>query len=98
VGDYLRRTAKWLGLFDHLCFSGELKVAKPDPAIFHVCLKALGVPAPQTLFIDDIEANIAAARSVGIRGIVFHSAQDLEVDLKPYGLAQSLAEARTLAG
>jgi FMN phosphatase YigB (HAD superfamily) len=56
------------------------------------------VPAPQTLFIDDIEANIAAARSVGIRGIVFHSAQDLEVDLKPYGLAQSLAEARTLAG
>jgi len=98
VGDYLRRTAKWLELFDHLCFSGELRVAKPDPAIFRVCIKALGVPASQTLFIDDIETNIAAARSLGIQSIVFHSVQELQVDLKPYGLAESLAEARARAG
>jgi putative hydrolase of the HAD superfamily len=98
VGDYLRRTAKWLELFDHLCFSGELKMGKPNPAIYHVCLDALGVPAAQTLFIDDREVNIEAARAVGMHGIVFRSAEELRPDLEPYGLAPSLEEAQARAG
>ena len=93
VGDYLRRTAKWLELFNHLCFSGEVRMAKPDPAIYHACLEALDVPAPQTLFIDDREVNITAAHAVGMHGIVFRSAEQLQTDLEPYGLAESLAEA-----
>ena len=93
VSSYLRRQAQWLGLFDHLCFSGELGIVKPSPAIYHVCLEALGVPASQVLFIDDREVNITGARAVGIRGIVFRSVEDLARDLKPFGLAESLAEA-----
>jgi putative hydrolase of the HAD superfamily len=98
VGDYLRRTVKWLALFDHLCFSGELKVMKPDPAIYRVCLRSLGVPAAQSLFIDDREVNVTAARAVGMHGIVFRSAEELQADLEPYGLAASLAEARARVG
>jgi putative hydrolase of the HAD superfamily len=97
VGDYLRRTHRWLGLFNQICFSGELKIMKPSPAIFHACLKALGEPASQTLFIDDHEANIAAARALGMNGIVFSSMDRLQTDLEPYGLAESLAEAKTRA-
>ena len=97
VGDDLRRTAKWFELFNHVCFSGELKIAKPNPAIYNICLEALGVPAAQTLFIDDREVNVAAARAVGMHGIVFRSAEELHADLKPYGLEESLAEAKAHA-
>ena len=98
VGDYLRRTTKYLEKFDSLCFSGEVKIMKPDPAIYHICLQSLGVPAAQTLFIDDREVNVAAARAIGMHGIVFRSAEELQPDLEPYGLAASLAEARARVG
>jgi putative hydrolase of the HAD superfamily len=97
VGDYLRRTAHWLELFDVLSFSGELKTGKPEPAIYHSCLKSLGVPAAQALFIDDREVNIKAAQAVGMPGIVFGSVEQLQADLEPYGLAESLAQARARA-
>jgi putative hydrolase of the HAD superfamily len=97
VGDCLRRKIKWLELFDHVCLSGELKMGKPDLEIYHACLAALGVPAPQTLFIDDREVNITAARATGMHGIVFRSVDQLQTDLEPYGLAESLAEAKARA-
>ncbi len=94
VGDYLRRTATWLELFDHLCFSGELRTTKPGAAIYHVCLEALGVLPAQTLFLDDRAVNIATARAIGMHGIVFQSTDQLMKELEPYGLAESLAEAK----
>jgi len=98
VGDYLRRTFRWLELFNYLCFSGELKIGKPDPAIYHACLEALRVPARQALLIDDREVNITAGHAVGMHGIVFRSVDELLPDLEPYGLAASLAEAKARAG
>jgi len=97
VGDYLRRTAKWLEPFDHLCISGELRIGKPGPAIYHACLEALIVPASQALFIDDREVNVTAGNNLGMPGIVFRSVKQLQTDLEPYGLAESLAEAKALA-
>jgi putative hydrolase of the HAD superfamily len=94
VGDYLHRTSDWGELFHHLCFSGELKIGKPQPEIYRHCLQALGEPAPQALFLDDREINVTAARSVGMHGIVFSSVEQLAADLEPFGLAESLAEAR----
>jgi len=97
LGDHLRRTSKWVGLCNHICFSGELGIMKPNPAIYHACLEGLGETAPQALFIDDREPNIKAARALGIEGIVFHSTEQLQTDLEPYGLAESLAEAKSRA-
>jgi putative hydrolase of the HAD superfamily len=98
VGDYLRRNSKWLELFDHLCFSGELKMMKPDAAIYHSCLGSLGVPAEQSLFIDDREVNIKAARALGMHGIVFGSIEQLQKDLEPFGLAETLEQAKARSG
>lgn len=93
VGGYFRRTAQWLEVFDHLCISGELGTAKPDPGIYHACLKAVGVPASQALLIDDREVNIVGGQAVGIHGIIFRSVAELPQDLAPYGLADSLTVA-----
>jgi putative hydrolase of the HAD superfamily len=97
VGDHVRQTFKWFELFNHLCFSSDLRIGKPDPAIYRVCLEALGVPARQALLIDDREVNITAARAVGMHGIVFHSVEQLQTELEPFGLAESLAEAQARA-
>ena len=97
VSSRLRQSAKWLARFDHLSFSGELRMAKPGLEIYRVCLKALGVLPRQALFLDDREVNVAAARAVGMHAIVFRSVEELTHDLEPYGLASSLAEARARA-
>ena len=42
---------------------------KPDPRIYELCLKELGVPAPETVFLDDLGMNLKAAKKFGIRTI-----------------------------
>jgi len=97
LSGYLRRTAHWIDLFHHLCFSGELGMMKPHPEIFHACLEALCVPAPRALFVDDREPNVAAARALGLHAVLFRSPEQLQGDLHPYGLAESLANAQARA-
>jgi HAD superfamily hydrolase (TIGR01549 family) len=98
MSTHLRQTAKWLEPFSHLCFSGELGLGKPDAAIYQSCLEGLRVPAPQALFIDDLAVNVAAANTLGLHGVVFQSVEQLQKDLEPFGLAESLAEARSHGG
>jgi putative hydrolase of the HAD superfamily len=53
--------------FDRTFYSCDLGLAKPDPAYFREILGVLGLPASSVLFIDDNEANVAGALSVGLR-------------------------------
>lgn len=62
--DLLRR-------FDHVAISAEIGVMKPDAAAYEVILGMLALPASVCVFIDDLPANVAAARALGIHGIVF---------------------------
>jgi putative hydrolase of the HAD superfamily len=58
-------------VFDEEFYSCELGVAKPDPAYFSTVLEALDVKAATVLFVDDTEANVDAARTVGLNAEVF---------------------------
>jgi HAD superfamily hydrolase (TIGR01509 family) len=65
----LRPLLDKLGLaqyFDHMVISGEVDVRKPDPGIYHLALSRLGVRAEESLFVDDLEENLVAARAVGM--------------------------------
>jgi putative hydrolase of the HAD superfamily len=73
-------------LFDAVVISGECGMRKPEPEIFRHAADLIGLPAEQCIFIDDIEANIAAARACGMTG-VHH------VDV-----AQTVAEVEDLLG
>ena len=72
--------------FDDVLVSYELGVCKPDPEFFRRGLAKLGVEAEECLFIDDLEDNIEAARSLGIAGIRFESAEQLEQELMGMGI------------
>ena len=62
--DLLRR-------FDHVAISAEVGVMKPDAAAYEAILGMLALPASACVFIDDLPANVAAARTLGMHGIVF---------------------------
>jgi putative hydrolase of the HAD superfamily len=75
----------WLDQFDHLTWSCELGVVKPDPAIYLHTLKTLQVLPQQTLFIDNLEKNIVAAESVGLQALLFTHVDQLQKDLNERG-------------
>jgi putative hydrolase of the HAD superfamily len=79
---HIRSSAEWLQLFDHLIFSSEVRLIKPDPAIFVKCLQALRVKPEQSLFVDDRDANVETAIALGICAIKYESVPQLASSLK----------------
>ena len=61
--------------------SGDEGVAKPDPAIFRLTVKRLGVEPGKAVFIDDSPGHVQAARELGLRAIHFTTAEALEQEL-----------------
>ena len=59
--------------FDHIAISAEIGVTKPDAAAYQAILGMLALPASACAFIDDLPANVAAARALGMHSIVFEN-------------------------
>jgi putative hydrolase of the HAD superfamily len=79
---HMRKSFAWLRNFHHQVFSCEVRLIKPDPAIYQLSLAYLGLPSSEVLFIDDRSANIDAARALGLRAIQFESSRQLRVELE----------------
>jgi putative hydrolase of the HAD superfamily len=67
----------WMRAFPVRVYSCELKVKKPDAAIYERCLQELGISPGQALFLDDRVENVEAARALGLRAEVFRSPEEL---------------------
>jgi HAD superfamily hydrolase (TIGR01509 family) len=63
-------------------FSAEVRLIKPDPAIFRLTLEKLGIAESEVLFIDDRVSNVTVARSLGIESIRFTTLAELNRQLK----------------
>lgn len=64
-------------LFDGLVISGEIRLLKPEAAIYHHLLDRFGLDARDCLFIDDVAANIQAASELGFATHLFQRPEDL---------------------
>jgi putative hydrolase of the HAD superfamily len=82
---HVRTNCEWVENFTFKTFSAEVRLIKPDPAIYEHTLRGLGVSAAETLFVDDREPNIRTARTLGIRAIQFRSIAKLKDDLEELG-------------
>lgn len=80
----IRQRAPWLNHFDDYTFSAELRVTKPDPAIYRHSLRQLGVNANQALFLDDRDTNVAGARALGMEGLLYSTVSRLCSDLQTW--------------
>ena len=59
----------FLNLFDGLIISGEEKLIKPDPKIFHLACERFNLIPENTLFIDDRIENINSAFKLNFQTI-----------------------------
>jgi len=80
----------WVKGFTHNTWSCYLRTAKPDPAIYHHVVDALGVRPEEALFLDDRQENVLSAEAVGLQGIIFRSVPQLQQELEARGLASIL--------
>jgi putative hydrolase of the HAD superfamily len=58
------------GLFDTVVLSGEVGMRKPEQEIFLHAAQTLGLEPAECVFVDDMEANVAAARACGMTGVL----------------------------
>jgi putative hydrolase of the HAD superfamily len=81
--------------FDPIVISGEIGIAKPDPAIFRYALEQAGVSAGEALYVGDSPVyDIVGAKSVGMR-VIWLNRNGLpteNLEIKPDGVVQDLRE------
>ncbi|HEX7354298.1 MAG TPA: HAD family phosphatase [Mycobacteriales bacterium] len=61
---------QFAALFDVAVISGEVRLRKPDPEIYLLTARHLGVEPAECVFVDDLPPNVAGAADVGMIGIV----------------------------
>jgi epoxide hydrolase-like predicted phosphatase len=67
--------------FEGVITSFECGLRKPDPRIYEIALKRMGLAAREVLFIDDLQVNVEVAKSLGFLSFHYHF-NDME--LKEY--------------
>ena len=84
-GDTFRLTQgrfKFLSLFRDIVVSGDEKLVKPEPDIFHLLAKRNNIKLSDSIFIDDSAKNIKGAEAVGMKTHHFITPEGLRADLK----------------
>lgn len=61
----LERRHDFIGWFDGGIFSGDVQLAKPQAEIYRLLESRHGLEPARTVFIDDMQANVEAARGLG---------------------------------
>ncbi len=70
---------QWRDWFDRAVCGEDVARKKPDPQVYHMALQLLGLPASDTLAIEDAPAGVAAAVGAGCAVLVTRSAYFAEV-------------------
>lgn len=76
----------FLNLFRDIVVSGDARLIKPDPAIYHILAKRSGIALTDSIFIDDSLKNVKGAEAVGMRGHHFTSPESLRAELQGLGV------------
>lgn len=78
---HLESTHEFFSRFTDGVFSSRVKLIKPEPEIFALATQRFGIEPSQTVFIDDVAANVEIARAHGWHAIQFITAKQVEADL-----------------
>lgn len=84
--DHCEKKFDYHKLFHSVLYSFEIEVCKPEKRAYELMLKKMGSKAEDCLFIDDNAENLVAAEKLGIKIILFESAQQLISELKKRGI------------
>jgi putative hydrolase of the HAD superfamily len=83
---FIRRRFPEILFFDGYVLSYELKLLKPDPAIYRAAARAAACEPRECVFIDDMEENVRGAVEAGLAGLHYRPETDLAGELRKLGL------------
>ncbi|HAM34811.1 MAG TPA: hypothetical protein DEB40_00810 [Elusimicrobia bacterium] len=75
--DFIRQNYAFTRHVHGAVLSHEVGMRKPEPRIYEAALKIAGVSAHEALLIDDLSANVKAARKAGLHAIHYRGPEDL---------------------
>ena len=81
----------FMSWFDGVVVSAFEGVIKPDPEIFRRLIERFDLKPEATLFVDDSQRNVDAARQFGIQAVLFRSPREFEQLLSEVGLLMAAA-------
>lgn len=76
----------FLHWFEGIVVSGVEKTRKPFPEFYKIMLERYEIVPERAVFIDDNYRNVQGAEAIGINGIHFRSAEQLEKELSAKGV------------
>ena len=80
---YLINLERGLFKFFHPLFNSiHTHLVKPDHRVYEHVLREIKTQPDETVFVDDLKANVEAATKVGITGIQFLGIDQLKNDLR----------------
>jgi putative hydrolase of the HAD superfamily len=82
--EYLVGRHGFFAHFKYLVISGKIQLIKPDRAIFEHLVQQTGIVPGESVFVDDLPANVAAARACGFNAIQFRGPAPCREQLRAY--------------
>ncbi|MBD1556729.1 HAD family phosphatase [Vibrio sp. S9_S30] len=83
---FLKDRYDFWSLFDKAIVSAEWDVLKPDPRIYQLVVEQCNVEANESVFLDDMPANVEGARTQGFHAFQFSTAEKAREDLRSLGV------------
>jgi 2-haloacid dehalogenase len=80
------RAHPFMDRFAGIVISGHEGIKKPDPRMWQILEERHRVQPPRSVYIDDVPANLAAARARGYATVLFSSPAALASELGQLGL------------
>ncbi len=83
---HLKSRYRFWELFEGAVVSAEVGMLKPHEGIFRHLVESFGLEPSETVFLDDMQANVDGAKRIGLQACLFTSAAQCEQDLRALGL------------
>lgn len=71
----------YVNMFDDVVLSCDVFLVKPDPEIFNLSAKRLGISVNECIFVDDIVSYCESAEKVGMQAILYKNFNDFKKDI-----------------
>jgi putative hydrolase of the HAD superfamily len=83
---HLKTRFQFWELFEGAVVSAEIGMLKPHEGIFRHLVETFGLEPSETVFLDDVQANVDGAKRIGLQARLFTSPEQCERDLQAMGL------------
>jgi glucose-1-phosphatase len=83
--DIFDKVKEGLSFFSHFnggLISAEVRASKPAALIYKILIDKYALKPEECLFVDDIEANVDTAESLGMKGLVTYGSPEISSEIE----------------